>query len=209
MIYSAIKEILHLCKQGKRKKEWKQLHPNNDTFPMNNFAFENVLLGDGTYGELNVVDFGGSNKLIIKNYVSIAQNVSFILNAEHHINHISTYPFKVKILHVEESESFGKGDILIEDDVWIGYGATIMSGVHIGQGAIIAAGAVVTKDIPPYAIVGGIPAKIIKYRFSQDIINELMKVDYSKLTDDMIKEHVDDLYNELTDVRQLKWMPRK
>ena len=96
-MWDGIKEIFKLLKVGKRKKKWHKLHPNSDTTPMNDFDFEHVLIGKGTYGELNVVDFGGNAKLIINNYVSIAQHVSFILNAEHYTDHISTYPFKVKI----------------------------------------------------------------------------------------------------------------
>lgn len=204
-----IKEIIKLFRVGYRKRKWYKLHPDSDTIPMNEFDFSHVVIGNGSYGELNVVDFGGENKLIIKNYVSIAQQVSFILNADHYTNHISTYPFKVKILQMKTSESFGKGDIIVDDDVWIGYGATIMSGVHIGQGAIIAAGAVVTKDVPSYAIVGGVPAKIIKYRFKEEIIKELVKIDYSKLTKEMIQEHEEELYADLTEIKQLEWFPKK
>lgn len=206
---SGIKEILRLFRVGIRKKQWNKLHPNSDTIPMNDFNFQNVSMGHGSYGELNVVDFGGENKLIIKNYVSIAQRVSFILNADHYTNHISTYPFKVKTLHVTKTESFGKGNIEVDDDVWIGYGATIMSGIHIGQGAVVAAGAVVTKDVPPYAIVGGVPAKVIKYRFEPEMIEELLKIDYGKLSKEDIEKHIDDLYTELKDPRQLDWMPKK
>ena len=103
----------------------------------------------------------------------------------------------MKTLHTENGESFGRGDITVDDDVWIGFYATIMSGVHIGQGAVVAAGAVVTKDVPPYAIVGGVPAKIIKYRFSPEVIEQLLKMDYSKLTDNMIREKNNDIYNSL------------
>lgn len=206
---SAIKEIFRLLKAGKRKKKWNELHPDSDTIPMNDFSFNNIQLGHGSYGELNVVDFGGENKLIIKNYVSIAQHVSFILNADHFTDHISTYPFKVKTLKSQTAESFGKGDIIVDDDVWIGYGATILSGVHIGQGAVVAAGAVVTKDVPPYAIVGGVPAKVIKYRFEPKMIDELLKVDYSKLTKEEIEKHIDELYIELKDKKQLEWMPKR
>ena len=206
---SGIKELLRLFKIGKNKREWYKLHPESDTIPMNSFYFDNVSLGNGSYGELNVVDFGGENKLIIKNYVSIAQNVTFVLNADHYTNHISTYPFKVKALRITKTEAFGKGNIEVDDDVWIGYGATIMSGVHIGQGAIVAAGTIVTKDVPPYSIVGGIPAKVIKYRFEPEMIEELLKIDYSKLTKEDIEKHIDDLYTELKDPNQLDWMPKK
>ncbi|MDY2949120.1 MAG: CatB-related O-acetyltransferase, partial [Lachnospiraceae bacterium] len=116
---------------------------------------------------------------------------------------------KVKMLHTEASEAFGKGNILVDDDVWIGYGVVVMSGVHIGQGAVIAAGAVVTKDVPPYSIVGGVPAKVIKYRFSAEMIKELMRIDYSSLTEELVKEHIKELYNELLDVSQLDWAPKK
>lgn len=206
---SGVKEVLRLFRVGQRKRKWKKLHANSDTVPVSDFDFSRVTIGRGSYGELNVVDFGGEYKLLIGNYVSIGQHVAFILNAEHYVNHISTYPFKVKTLGERTTESFGKGNIEIQDDVWIGYGATIMSGVHIGQGAIVAAGAVVTKDVPPYAIVGGVPAEVIKYRFKQQLIEELLKVDYSALTDKMIADHVDELYTNLQDVEQLEWMPKK
>lgn len=109
----------------------------------------------------------------------------------------------------QKAEACTKGDIIVDDDVWIGERATIMSGVHIGQGAVIAAGSVVTHDIPPYAVVGGVPAKIIKYRFSKEIIDGLLKVDYSKLTKEMISTHIDELYSKLSDVKQLAWLPQK
>ena len=208
-MWDGIKEIFKLLKVGKRKKKWHKLHPNSGTTPMNDFDFEHVLIGKGTYGELNVVDFGGNAKLIINNYVSIAQHVSFILNAEHYTDHISTYPFKVKILRTQNTESFSKGNIIVDDDVWIGYGATIMSGVHIGQGAVVAAGAIVTKDIPPYAIVGGVPAKIINYRFEDAIIKELLKVDFKMIDEHLISTYQVDLYEKLTTIEQLKGFPKK
>jgi len=208
-VFVEIKEIYRLVKAGKRKRKWHKLHPMSDTVPMNDFDFSRVEVGNGTYGELNIVDFGGTNRLVIQNYVSIAQHVSFILSADHYTNHISTYPFKVKTLYIADSESFGKGDILVDDDVWVGYGAIIMSGVHIGQGAVIAAGAVVTKDVPPYAIVGGTPAQIIKYRFQPEMIRELLKIDFGKLSKEDIEKHIDDLYANVTDIRQLNWMPKR
>lgn len=81
----------------------------------------------------------------------------------------------------KEWETQAKGNIIVNDDVWIGDSALILSGVEIGQGAVIAAGAVVTEDVPPYAVVGGVPAKVIKYRFRDDVIKELVKIDYAKV----------------------------
>lgn len=196
--YSILVEFLSIAKKGYRKRKWHRLHPDSDTVPMNSFNFEHVEIGKGSYGELNIVDFGGDCCLHIKNYVSIAQHVTFILNAEHPINHISTYPFKVKLLKSQKSESFGKGDIYVGDDVWIGYGATIMSGVNIGQGAIIAAGAIVTRDVPNYAVVGGAPAKVIKYRFEKEIIDEFSNLDFSRVEESKINEIVEKaLYTEV------------
>lgn len=146
-------------------------------------------------------------KLKIGNYCSIAPQVMFILSADHNIKYISTYPFKVKCLG-ENFEGVSKGNIIV-DDVWIGYGATIMSGVHIGQGAVIAARAVVTKDVPAYSICGGVPAKIIKYRFDPKICKKLEKVDFSKFDEEFIKENIDKFYQMVTFKSNLDWLPYK
>lgn len=196
--YSIIGEFLKIIERGKNKRRWHKMHPDSDTIPMNKFDFNHVSIGKGTYGELNVVDYGGTSRLIIKNYVSIAQNVYFLLNAEHYTNHISTYPFKTKLLGVVKQESFGKGDILVDDDVWIGFGALIMSGIHIGKGAIIGAGAVVTRNVPPYSIVGGNPARVIRYRLTEDIMEVAQRLDYEKITYESISKHIDLFYNEIT-----------
>lgn len=172
--------------------------PDNDMKPNNIFPLDILSVGKKSYGELNVVTFNNLSKLIIGNYVSIAENVAFILDAEHYVDRISTFPFKVKCLNEIQYEAFSKGDIVIGDDVWIGYGATIMSGVTIGQGAVIAAGAVVTRDVEPYSIVGGIPAHLIKKRFSDDVINHLNKVKYEKLTTEKIQDMRDLLYQPIS-----------
>lgn len=203
-----LKELVYLIKLNRFKRVWRKKNKDNGTIPMSFFPQDLVSVGKMSYGELNVVTFNNKTRLKIGAYCSIAQHVTFMLDVEHRIDTMSSYPFKAKSLNLGD-EAFSKGNIIVDDDVWIGYGATIMSGVHIGQGAVIAAGAVVTKDVPPYAVVGGGPARVIKYRFSQELIDELLRIDYSKLTDDMIKEHIDDLYTDLTDISQLKWLPKK
>lgn len=168
---------------------------------------ECVSVGRFSYGPLII--YNDTNSCLhIGNFCSIADGVTFLLGIEHCLHNISVYPFKASIFKTE-LEATSKGDIIVDDDVWIGYGATIMSGVHIGQGAAVAAGAVVTKDVPPYAIVGGVPAKVIKYRFEPELIDELLKIDYSELTKEEIEKYIDELYVELKDKRQLDWMPKK
>ena len=209
LFYTILGDFVSAMQLNSFKRKWKRFNFENDTIPNNIFPIEVVSVGKYTYGDLNVITSSDKCKLKIKNYVSIAKNVTFLLDSEHLIGNVSSFPFKVKLLHMEGSEAVGRGDILIDDDVWLGYGVIVMSGVHIGQGAVIAAGAVVTKDVPPYSIVGGVPARVIKYRFSAEVIAELMKIDYSALTEDVVKDHIEELYRKLSDVDQLDWMPKR
>ena len=200
-IKNRFKLILH-------RKKWRRINGHNYTIAINEFTIDCVKVGLKSYGGIKVINYNNKNSLYIGNYCSIAQNVTFILDGDHYLNHISTYPFKSKIID-GSLEGVSKGNIIVDDDVWIGYNAIIMSGVHVGQGAVVAAGSVVTKDVPSYAIVAGIPAKVIKYRFDSVIINELLNIDYYQLTDNMIKEHINDLYVDLENVDQLEWLPKK
>ena len=198
----------------KRYKKWRQINGHNDTAPVNDFDFDCVKIGKYTYGGICVYNFNSNNTLTIGNYCSIASDVMFILNADHNLQTVSTFPFKAKCLQMDAQEGLSKGDIVVEDDVWIGFRATIMSGVRIGKGAVIAAGAVVTKDVPPYAIVGGVPAHIIKYRYSKELIDCVMKFDFSKLIADEVKEHLELLYQPICNMspydveKTFEWFPR-
>lgn len=96
-------------------------------------------------------------------------------------------------------DATSKGDILVGDDVWIGYRSTILSGVEIGQGAIIAAGSVVTKNVPPYAVVGGNPARVIRFRFSERIISKLMDLDFSLLSKEAAEKCLKELSLDITE----------
>lgn len=156
-----------------------------------------IIVGNKSYGAIEPRFFGAKNEgLIIGNYVSIATGSKFILGGNHPYKGFSTFPFKVKCLG-EKVEATTKGPIIVEDDVWIGENVVVMSGVTIGQGAIVAAGSVVTKDVEPYSIVGGNPAKLIKYRFSQNIIDKLQVLDFRNLNNQKIIDNAEILYSEL------------
>ena len=138
-----------------------------------------------------------NDKLIIGNFCSIACGAKFIFNSSNHtLSSLSTYPFPIFF------EEWGldkkcvtkawdnKGDIIIGNDVWVGYNAIILSGVTIGDGAIIGTGAVVTKDVPAYTIVGGIPAKIIRKRFDDQTIQTLLKIKWWNWSKEKIQKNI-------------------
>ena len=164
------------------------------------FDLDRVEVGEGTYGPLNVLMHGESRSMLkIGRYCSIAPGVAFILESEHPYKCVSTYPFKVKF-GFRKSEAGGKGDIIVGDDVWIGLNSIICSGVAIGQGAIIAAGSVVTKNVEPYSIVGGNPARRIKYRFENEVLRDKLKsLDYGNFNSKSVDtESLEKLYSDLT-----------
>lgn len=136
-------------------------------------------------------------RLIIGKFCSIACGVKFLFNcANHTLKSLSTYTFSLFYEDWELEKSNvasawdNKGDIVIGNDVWIGFEAVILAGVKIGDGAIIGTRAVVTKDVPPYSIVGGIPAKVIRKRYSPDIIELLLSLRWWDWTKDRIKRNL-------------------
>lgn len=179
---------------------------NRLCFLKNTIKNPNILVGDYTYYddfedvsnfEKNVkyhFDFIG-DKLIIGKFCMIASDVKFIMNGGNHLTEaFSAYPFEI-FGNGWEGAMDGKtyphkGDICIGNDVWIGYNATIMAGVTVGDGAIIAANATVTKDVSPYSIVGGNPAKEIKKRFSEDIISQLLSLQWWNWEIDKITRNI-------------------
>lgn len=177
-------------------RRWHKKFPNNKTIPSRIISLELVDIGKGTYGKICAYAINKKSRLVIGNFCSIADNVTFLLSVDHPTSHLSTYPFKA--MFWDENEATTKGDIIVGDDVWIGYGATILSGVKIGQGAIIAAGAIVTKDIPSYAIVAGIPAKVIRFRFKKDVIKRLLKINWSKIDIKFVENHLNELYSDVS-----------
>lgn len=158
-------------------------------------------IGKGSYGKPKIHNFDDGTTLVIGNYCSIASNVTILLGGEHHSDWLTTYPFftlaeEAKNLSIDKKS---KGDVIIGNDVWIGLNSTILSGVKIGDGAIIGAGSVVTKDVPNYAICAGNPARLIKYRFDSDSIEKLNKIAWWNWDEErIIKNYPNLLSNNLT-----------
>ncbi len=166
----------------------------------------NIIIGDYTYyDDINGIESFENNvkyhfdfigdQLIIGKFCSIAAGATFIMNGGNHLTQsVSSFPFAIfgdDWSQAMDGKSYPtKGNTVVGNDVWIGYNATIMPGVTIGDGAIIAANSTITKDVAPYTIVGGNPGKEIKKRFSDDKIEELLKVKWWNWDIDKITENL-------------------
>ncbi|WP_179377392.1 CatB-related O-acetyltransferase [Winogradskyella wichelsiae] len=197
----------------------------NKTFPLENYnklcflkniiKNPNIIVGDYTYYDdfENVDNFEKNvkyhfdfinDKLIVGKFCMIASDVKFIMNGANHLtNSLTSYPFSIfgngwkNAMKGKEYPT--KGNINIGNDVWIGYNATIMAGVTIGDGAIIATNSTVVKDVEPYSIVGGNPATEIKKRFSDEIINKLLDLKWWNWDMEKITKNVQNLTDKNID----------
>ncbi|NDV19405.1 type B chloramphenicol O-acetyltransferase [Pseudodesulfovibrio sp. JC047] len=136
------------------------------------------------------------DRLVIGKYCSIGSGAIFLMagNQGHRHDWISTYPFHYRPEFAEAADGYTpKGDTVIGNDVWIGTEAMILPGISIGNGAIIAARAVVTRNVPDYTVVGGNPAKIIRQRFSDDDIDRLLRLRWWDWPEEKVKRHLDAL----------------
>jgi len=136
--------------------------------------------------------WGESSVLKIGSFCSLSDGIKIFLGGEHRSDWITTFPFHVFWKIKEKIEGFPntKGDVIIGNDVWIGSMAWIMSGVTIGDGAVVGANAMVAKDVPPYAIVAGNPVHVIKMRFSEEIVDRLLKIQWWNWPDHKIAKYV-------------------
>lgn len=164
--------------------------PISDWVPLlkNNQHLQGYEIGDYSYGQPKIIRFEDAPRIKIGKFCSVADGVTFMLGGNHHTGWVTTYPFSNfferfypcgNIHYVDGDVSRLeplKGDINIGNDVWIGQEAFILSGVTIGDGAIVGARAVVAKDVAPYSIVVGNPAKHIRSRFDQEIVEDLLKI---------------------------------
>ncbi len=145
-----------------------------------------IRIGRGTYGAPKIVMYHPDDRLEVGNFCSIAGGSYLLAGGEHVTSNVTTYPFSIhykdsllgphdveSLDHPSERRSSG---IVIGSDVWIGFRAMVLSGVSIGHGAVLGAGCVVAKDVPPYAVVVGNPGRVIKYRFSEAVIAEMLSI---------------------------------
>jgi acetyltransferase-like isoleucine patch superfamily enzyme len=152
-----------------------------------------LTIGKHSYGR--PIRRGTGNNITIGKYCSIADRVIFDGGFNHETKYISTYPFHLLSSNLGTNISI-KGDINIGNDVWIGEDVIIMSGVTVGDGAVIGAKALVTKDVPPYCIYGGVPAKIIRQRFTGKQVDELLKIKWWDWEDSKVIENSHLLYSD-------------
>ncbi|MDO4275805.1 MAG: CatB-related O-acetyltransferase [Eubacteriales bacterium] len=173
----------------------------NPNITVGEYTMYNDFVNDPCLFEKNNVLYHypvNHDKLIIGKFCSIACGARFLFNsANHSMSSLSTYPFPLffeewELDRKDVAASWdNKGNIVIGNDVWIGYEAVIMAGVTIGDGAVIGARAVVTKDVPPYTIVGGVPARPIRKRFSDDKISSLLEIKWWDWSKEKIKQNVE------------------
>lgn len=173
----------------------------NPNIIVGDYTMYNDFVNDPTEFEKNNVLYHypiNGDRLIIGRFCSIACGAKFLFNsANHSLTSLSTYPFPIffeewGLERAQVTRAWDhKGDIVIGNDVWIGYEAVILTGVTIGDGAIIGTRAVVTKDVPPYTIVGGVPAKPIHKRFPDDTIAALFALRWWDWTEERIAAHLD------------------
>ena len=140
-----------------------------------NPEYAKYQVGKWSYGNPTIVSWDENTKLIVGNFCSIADGVTILLGGEHRTDWISTYPFNNFFSEARGTTGHpaSKGDVIIGNDVWVGYGSLILSGVHIGNGAVIGARSVVTKNVEPYSIVAGHPSRHVRFRFPEPTIQAL------------------------------------
>lgn len=186
-LYFFLQPIMQHFRMSRHKSAWRKKNPHNWTQAVSVFPIDKVEVGHRTYGDICYRYFGNENEgLKIGSYCSIGGYVTFMGGGNHGFNLLSSFPFARHVYGISTG-SDSKGRIEVGDDVWIADGVLVLSGVTIGQGAIIAARSVVTKDVPPYAIWMGNGVK--KYRFEEKVRNKLSNLDLTKINIDAFRNY--------------------
>ena len=202
-----------------------KIYPNNNikqvVYIKNIITRKNIIVGDYSYYDdvngaehfeehvTHHYDFIG-DKLFIGKFCAIARGIEFVMNgANHRMNSVTTYPFNImgggwEMFTPTLDELPLKGDTVVGNDVWIGQNVTVMPGVHIGDGAIIAANSVVAKDIPAYCVAGGNPCRVIRQRFNEELTEYLLKLRWWDWEPDKIFRNMEALCSgDLTKIRSI------
>ena len=153
-----------------------------------------VVAGIGTYGFPEVHPFIFDDvRLIVGNYCSLANSATFLLGGEHSLDRTTTFPFRIRFgLTDAGTDGFPKptGNTVLGSDVWVGARALILSGCRIGHGAVVAGGAVVTRDVPPYAVVGGNPARVLGFRLTEEQRRALLRIEWWNWPEERVRRMV-------------------
>lgn len=171
---------------------WARLRRKRFVFLNQREEFQSCQIGDWTYGNPDILKWDDATELKIGKFCSIAKGVRILVGGEHHLNWVTTYPLDLFLDEPRTTvrQPATKGDVTIGNDVWIGTNTIILSGVKIGDGAAIGAGSVVTRDIPPYTIAAGNPAKAIRKRFEEPVIQTLLVIKWWDWPIEQIKEAI-------------------
>ena len=171
---------------------------------------QRVTVGRYTYPNPPPVVYyvGDTTKVHIGAFTSIAAGAELLMGGEHNIDWVTTFPLRIRMNlpgFLLDGQPSSKGDINVGNDVWLGRHSRVMSGVTIGDGAVVAAGAIVSKDVPPYAVVGGVPAKLLRFRFEPAQIQALLRIKWWEWPDELIRARAGDLSSPSIDEFILKY----
>ncbi len=181
------------------RKAWFYVHDlKGHSFTRDHPRYKKYEIGEWTYGLPIVYDWNDGTRLVIGKFCSIARGVKIYLGGEHRMDWVSTWPFSEFFEEAKgvKGHPASKGDVIIENDVWIGGDAAILSGVTLGNGCVVGAGSVVTKSVPPYAVAAGNPARVVKYRFDQKTVEKLLKMQWWDWPVEKIKEALPEIMSE-------------
>lgn len=176
----------------RKAREYSVRFPGARISPQSRIPRGDVSIGRGTYGRFEIRLFHPSDKVTIGNYCSIARGVLILAGGEHKTDTAATYPLRARLgSQIGNCDVASKGAIEIGNDVWIGTRSTALSGVRIGSGAVVGACSLVTTNIPAFAVAVGIPARVVRFRFPENVINELQKIAWWEWPEDQILEDID------------------